>query len=89
MVSIGDMRTIQYCQNLGSIIDEAKENIPKQCIIGDTCFTSIATIRGNLYTIHARNPTHVQRYSKDLLSMIIILVTDVNGDEIVFIMEII
>ena len=29
MVSISDMPTIKYCQNLGSIMDKAKEKIPK------------------------------------------------------------
>ena len=37
MVSIGDMPTIKYWQNLEIIMDLKKENIPKQCIIGDTC----------------------------------------------------
>ena len=36
-VSINDMPTIKYWQNLGSIMDKAKEKIPKECRIGDTC----------------------------------------------------
>ena len=47
MVSISDITTIKYWQNLGSITDKAKENIPNQYIIGDTCFTPLATIGGN------------------------------------------
>ena len=58
--------------------------IPKECIIGDTCFTSMATIGGNLYTRHVNNLNRVHRDSKDLLSVIIILGTDVNGGETVF-----
>ena len=52
MVSIRAMPTIQYWQNLGSIMDEAKEKIPKQYRIRDTCFTSFANIGGNLFTRH-------------------------------------
>ena len=58
--------------------------IPKECIIGDTCFTSLVTIGGNLYIRHAKNINHVHNESKDLLSVIIILVNNVNGDETVF-----
>ena len=32
----------------------AKENIPRECIIGDTYFTSLETIGGNLFTIHIK-----------------------------------
>ena len=39
MVSISDMLTIKYWQNLGTIMETAKENIHKQFRIGDTCFT--------------------------------------------------
>ena len=38
-VSISDMPTIKYWQNLGSTMDKAKAMITKQCRIGDTCFT--------------------------------------------------
>ena len=47
MVSISDMPTIKYWQDLGSIMDKSKYKIPKQCRIGDTCFTPLATIGGN------------------------------------------
>ena len=50
MVSISDMQTIKYCPILVTTIDTAKENIQKQCGVGDTFFTSLATIRGNLFT---------------------------------------
>ena len=52
--------------------------IPNECRIGDTCFTSLATIGGNLYTRHAKNLNHLHKYSKYLLSLIMILGTDVN-----------
>ena len=58
-----------------------KENIPKQCRIGDTCFMSLAAIGGNLYTRHPNNLNRVHKDSKDLLSMIIILGTDVIPKE--------
>ena len=60
---------------------------PKECRIGDTCFTSLATIGGNLYTRHPNNLNHVHKDSKDLLLVIIILGIDVNGGENLFMME--
>ena len=59
LVSIYVMPTIKYWKILGLNMDKAKEKIPKQCRIGDTCFTSLATIGGNLYTIHVKNLNHV------------------------------
>ena len=55
--------------------------IPKEYRIGDTSFISLATIRGNLYTRYAKNLNIVHKGSKDLLSVIMILETDVNGGE--------
>ena len=84
MVSISDMPTIKCWQNLASIMNKAKEKIPKECRTGDTCFTSFATIGGNLCTRNAKNLNHAHRDSKYLLSVIIILGTNVHGDETVF-----
>ena len=42
-------------------MDKAKEMIPNECRIGDTCFTSLATIGGNLYTRHPMNINNVQK----------------------------
>ena len=78
------MPTVKYWQNMRSTMDKAKEMIPKECRIGDTCFTLLATIGVNLYTIHAKNINHVHKDSTDLLSVITILGTDVNGGETVF-----
>ena len=83
IVSIYDMPTIKYWQNLGRTTEIAKE-IPKECRIGDTCFTSLETIGGSLYTRNVKNLNHVHKDSKYLLSLIIILGTDVNGGETVF-----
>ena len=83
-VSMIEMPTIKYWQNLGRIMNQAKMMIPEECRIGDTCFTSLATIGGNLYTRHPKNLNHVHKDSKDLLLVIIILGTDVNGGETVF-----
>ena len=44
MMSISDMPSVKYWQNLGKILDTAKEKIPKKCRISNTCFTSLATI---------------------------------------------
>ena len=84
MVSISDMPTIKYWQNLASIMDKAKQKIPKECRIGDTCFTSFATIGGNLYTRHVKNLNRLHRDSKYFLSVIIILGIDVNGGGTIF-----
>ena len=84
MVSISDMLTIKYWKNLGSITDKAKERIPKKCRIGDTCFTSFETIGGNLFTMHSKSLNNLHIHSNNLLSVIIILVTDVNGGKKVF-----
>ena len=67
------MPTIKYWQNLEKTIEKSKEIIPNECRIGDTCFTSLETIGGNLYTIHAKNLNHVHKDSTDLMSVIIIL----------------
>ena len=53
-------------------MDKPKEKIRKQCRIGDTCFTSLEIIRGNLFIRHPNNLNHVHKDSKDLLSVIII-----------------
>ena len=79
IVSISEMSTIKYWQNLERTMDKAKEMIPNECRIGDTCFTSLETIGGNLYARHPNNLNHVHKDSKDLLSVIIILGTDVRG----------
>ena len=79
-----EMPTIKYWQNLGRIMKEAKRMIPKECKIGDTCFTSLANIGGNLYTRHVNNIDHLHKDSKYLLSVIIISGTYVNGGETVF-----
>ena len=71
IVSMIEMPTIKYWHNLGRILNEAKVMIPKECRIGDTCFRSLATIGGNLNTIHVKNFNHVHKDSKYLLSAII------------------
>ena len=78
MISMGDMPTIKYSQNLGSIMDKEKQKISKEYRIGDTCFTSFATIGVNLYTRHPNNLNNVNRDSNDLVSVIIFLGTYVN-----------
>ena len=60
MVSISDMPNIKYWQNVGKVFDTAKENIPKKCMIGDACFTSLSIIGGDLYTIHKKNQSCTQ-----------------------------
>ena len=71
--------------NSGSMMDKSRENIPEQCRIGDTCFMSLATIGGNLFTRHLKNHNNAHKYSKYLLSVIIISVTDIHGGKNLFI----
>ena len=54
MVSISDVPTIKYWQNLGTIMDTTKENISKQFCFGDTCLKLSATIGGDLFTRHPK-----------------------------------
>ena len=78
---------IETIINVSTDLDNAIEMIPNECRICDTCFTSLATIEGNLYTRHPKNLNHVHKDSKVILSVIIILGTDVHGGETVFNME--
>ena len=66
------------------MMDKAKQKIPKKCRIGDTCFTALANIGGNLFTRHSKNLNHVHKDSNNLLSVIIILGTNSHGGETVF-----
>ena len=84
MISISDIPTVQYWKIWGSLLEKAKYDIPKQCRIGDKCFTSLVTIGGNLFTRHMKNMNHVHKDGNDLLSVIIILGTNVHGGETVF-----
>ena len=86
-MSISDMPTIKYWKILGSMMDKAKEKIPKQFKIGDTCFTSLATIGVDLFTRHPKNCNHAQKYSKDLMSVIIILGTNFHGGKKIYYYE--
>ena len=52
MEYISDMLGLNYWYTSEKVMVCAKENIPKELIIDDTCFTSFATIGGNLFTIH-------------------------------------
>ena len=44
----------------------------------------MATIGGNLFTRHPKNLNHIHKESNNILSVIIILGTDVHGSEAVF-----
>ena len=78
------MPNMTFWKNLGRTMEKANKMIPKECRIGDTCFTSLGTIVGNLYTRHLKNLNNVHKESKDLLSAIIILGIYVNGGGTVF-----
>ena len=64
--------------------DKAREKIPKQFRIGDTCFRSLANIGGNLFTRHLKNLNRVHKDSKHFLSVIIISGTNAHGGETIF-----
>ena len=87
MVSISDMQSIKYWHNLGKGLDTAKAKIPKQCSIDDACFTPLATIGVSLYTREPKSLNNLQKYVNDLLSVIIILGTDVHVGETFFLMQ--
>ena len=78
------MPTIKYWKNLGWTMEKEKSMNPIECRIGYTRFTSLSNIGGNLYTRHVQNLNHVHKDSKNLLSVIIILGTYVNGGETFF-----
>ena len=61
------------------MLDNEKEKIPKQYRIGDTCFTSLATIGNNLFRRRPKNLNHVHKDSNNILSVIIILGKKVHG----------
>ena len=42
-------------EDFGKIMVCAKDETPKECIIGDTWFTSLSTIGANLFTRHLKN----------------------------------
>ena len=48
MVSIREIPSVKYWQNLRKVLDTTKEKIPKKYRIGDTCFMSLETIGGNI-----------------------------------------
>ena len=54
MVSISDMPNVRYWQDLERIILLAKYKIQKEDRIVDTCFKSLATVEGNLFTRHPK-----------------------------------
>ena len=62
-------------------MDKSKQKIPKKCRIGDTCFTSFATIGDYLFIRHMKNLNHVHKDSNNFLSVIIILRTNAHGGE--------
>ena len=86
MVSISDITTIKYWQTLYKTMVRAKEEIPKEFIIVDTCFTSLANI-GKYIHETSKNLNHIHKDSNDILSVIITLVNGVNYGETVLFME--
>ena len=60
---------------------------PKICIIGNTCFKSVAFIGGRLFSNSPKNNNHVHKNEKYLFSAIITLGGNVIGGDIILIME--
>ena len=60
-------------------MDTAKERIHKKCRIGDTCFMSLTTIGGDLFTRHPKKLNLLHKDSNDILSVIMNLGTEVHG----------
>ena len=65
-------------------MNTAKDKIPKQYRISDTCFKLMENIGVNLFMRHPKNNNHAHKDSNNFMSVIIILGTDVHGGETVF-----
>ena len=52
--------------------------------LGETCFTYIAVIGGKLFSNQPINVNHFHKDTKDLLSVIINLGTNISGGDTVF-----
>ena len=83
-VSISDIPTIKYWQNLVKIMDTAEDKIPKQFICGDICFTSLEKLEEIYIQDTQKTFNHVNTDSNDILLVVIILGTYAHGGEIVF-----
>ena len=81
--SINEVPTKHYGK-LEKVMYEAKEKIPKECRIGETCFISVVIIGGDLLSTHPINLNHLHRNTKDILSLIFTLGTDVGNAKTVF-----
>ena len=46
---IDNMRAVKYLEQQEKCVLVSNGNIPKQCRIGKTCFTSVAVIGGKLF----------------------------------------
>ena len=87
LVSISGIPNIKYWKNLRKNMNTAKENIPKQCIIGDTCLYVIGNYWREFIHKTSKNLNCVHKDSNDLLSVIITLGTDAHDGKIFFKLE--
>ena len=87
MVSISDNPTVKYWQSFEEKVC-AKDDIPKKKHNWRYMFYVISNYRRKfIHEISQKYINHVQTKIKDLLSVIITLGTNVNGEETVFNME--
>ena len=73
------MTANKYWETLKYCLTETKEKIPSQCIIGKFLYIFIAVIGVKIYSNHPKNMNHVNKETKDLVSIIITLGTNISG----------
>ena len=66
-------------------LQQWNKKIPSKCRIRETCFTSIAVIGGKLFSNKPKNMNSVHKDTKDLLYVMITLVTNISvGDTVIY-----
>ena len=86
-ITIDDIEKViqsQYWTTLKKKHEKAKYILPSTCRIGVNCFTFMAVIGGRLFSNHHKNLKHVNKDSKYLVSVIIILCGNINVGDTVF-----
>ena len=74
----------QYWSHLKLKLVKANDILPSTCRMCETIFTSMAVIGGKLYRNHPKNPNHMHKDTKYLVSVIITLGKYIIGDDTVF-----
>ena len=70
--------------NFENKLEKAKEIVRSIFRIRETIFTSMAVIGGRIYSNHPKNLNHVHTDSRDMVSIIITMGTNISGGDTVF-----